>query len=547
MVDLSVLNTFNPVSLSDTKNSGGDGITFESELNPLLKSDSQDADKLAKIIQKEAEKLKSDKAKQLELIERSIAYVRAKGGSDLSSDVYEQLKNKDSSEFIDVFGKADKVPDAVEKSESAKTAWGQIMTGAAYDHIEKNKNSIAEDLKSALSEADDKKILKVADNPALVNLKEQLMESGMSSTEADKDISKMLRETRDSDGKPLLEEGKSVQIEMDSSSNALSSDRTKKLESLRDELTTRINKAKTPEEAQRILKESVPAFEKLIPDSIKPETFYTEQMQGVLDKSKEYKDYRVAANPSLEKITVDGKELITTNQDKVYVNPDGKFVNSRGREYKVTDDDKIKGKEIAIKDIEPSKPEISIFMDKDQNKVEDENLTSLKQYCKDQKLVYEASGNEKALRELNKVEGVLDKTEVALNERRKKEGKNDNNNTLSLIVGIVSALATIVAALSQGGGRTTTVTGSGYNGQNGQNGQNGLYPVSDKYGYNRGYQATVDAAYERSNQYLSTFYNNPVKTRATIMMRRGMAAINGEDGGPGVYGYIRPTRSGLSF
>jgi ribosomal protein S7 len=170
MVDLSVLKNFEPVSLSSTKDSSGDGITFESELNPFLKSDSLDADKLAKKIQQEAEKLKADKAKQLELIERSLAYVRAKGGSDLSSEVYEQLKNKDSSEFIDVFGKSDKVPTNVENSTSAKVAWGQIMTGAAYDHIEKNKNPIAEDLKSALSEADDKKILKVADNPALVKL-----------------------------------------------------------------------------------------------------------------------------------------------------------------------------------------------------------------------------------------------------------------------------------------------------------------------------------------------------------------------------------------
>jgi hypothetical protein len=530
MVDLSVLSTFNP-NLSSLFNPKGDDISFESELDPFLKSDSHDADKLAKKIQKEAEKLQ-DKAKQLELVERSIAYIRAKGGSGLSLKVYENLKDEDEANgFPDVFGKSDKVPDIVNNSAPAQVAWEKIASGAAYDHIEKNKTSIAEDLKFARSEADDKKILKVPDNPALVNLKEQLRESGMSEAEADKDISKMLRQIKDSDGKPLLEEGKSVQVEMDSPSNALSSDRTKKLESLRDELTTTVNKAKTPEEAQRILKESVPAFEKLRPDSIKPETFYTEQMREVLAKSDKYKDYAVAANPSLEKIKVDGKELITTNNDKVYVNPDGKFVNFRGREYKVTDDDKIKveGKEIAIKDIEPSKPEISIFMDKDQNKVEDENLKSMKQYCKDQKLVYEASGNEKALRELNKVEGVLDKTEVALNERRKKEekeGKNDNNNTLSLIVGIVSALATIVAALGQGGGRTTTVTGGGgYNGQNGQNG--GLYPVSDKYGYNRGYQATVDAAYERSNQYLSTLYNNPVRIRASIMRQNGMAAIGG--------------------
>ena len=62
------------------------------------------------------------------------------------------------------------------------------------------------------------------------------------------------------------------------------------------------------------------------------------------------------------------------------------------------------------------------------------------------------------------------------------------------------------------------------------------YPVSDKYGY-RGCQATVDAAYERSNQYLSTFYDNPAKTRARIMRQNGMAAIDGRNGGPGVWVY----------
>ena len=170
MLDLSVLSIFDPVSLSSTKNSSGDGISFESQLDPFLKSGSLDADKLAKIIEKEAAKLK-DEAKKLELIERSLAYVRAKGGSDLSSDVYEQLKDKDSSEFIDIFGTADKVPSSVQSNPVAKTAWDKIMTGRAYDHIEENKNSIEEDLDSARDEADDKKILKVADNPALVNLK----------------------------------------------------------------------------------------------------------------------------------------------------------------------------------------------------------------------------------------------------------------------------------------------------------------------------------------------------------------------------------------
>lgn len=521
MLDLSVLSIFDPVSLSSTKNSSGEGISFESKLDPFLKSGSQDADKLAKIIEQEAAKSK-DEAKKLELIERSLAYIRAKGGNDLSSDVYGQLKDKDSSEFIDVFGTADKVPSSVQSNPVAKTAWEKIMTGRAYDHIEENKNSITEDLESARDEADDKKILKVADNPALVNLKEELMENGMSRTEADKDISRMLRETN------LLKSGESVKIEMDSPSSALSADRTKKLEEFRDKLTAKIDKATSPEAAKKILEESVDDFEKLRlrPSGIKPETFYTEQMQAVLNESKNYNAYHVAAIPSLEKITVDGKELIKTTHDQVYVNSAGKFVNSKGEKYEVEDDKiTVDDREIDIEDI-TSQPEISVFMHKDSDKVEDKSLASMKGYIKDQKLVYEANGDEPALKDLKKAEKVLDKSEDALNARREKEekeGKSDNNDTLQLIVGIIGAVATVVAALSQGRGTTTTVTGGcGYNGQAGYG--YGSY-ASDKYGYNRGYQATVDAAYERSNQYLSTLYNNPVRLRASIMRQNGMHAI----------------------
>ena len=535
MLDLSVLSIFDPVSLSSTKNSSGEGISFKSKLDPFLKSGSQDADELAKIIEKEAAKSK-DEATQLELVEKSLAYIRAKGGNDLSSDVYGQLKDKDSSEFIDVFGTSDKVPSSVQSNPSAKTAWDKIMTGRAYDHIEENKNSITEDLESARDEADDKKILKVADNPALVNLKEELRENGMSSTEADRDISRMLRETKDSNGKSLLAKDESVEIEMDSPSSALSAGRTKKLEEFRDKLTAKIDKATSPEAAKKILEESVDDFEKLRPSGIKPETFYTEQMQAVLNESKKYKDYHVAATPSLEKITVDGEELIKTTHDKVYVNSDGEFVNSKGEEYEVKDDKiTVDNTKIDIEDIKPSQPEISVFMDKDQNRVEDKSLASMKGYIKDHKLVYEANGDEKALRELKKTEKVLDKTEDAVEARRKreeKEGKSDNNDTLKLIVGLISALAPVVAVLCQGRGTTTTVTGGcGYNGQAGYG--YGSY-ASDKYGYNRGYQATVDAAYERSNQYLSTLYNNPVRTRASIMRQNGMYAIQN---GAGIHRY----------
>ncbi|MEB3314692.1 MAG: hypothetical protein VKK32_00555 [Candidatus Melainabacteria bacterium] len=529
MLDLSVLSIFDPVSLSSTKNSSGEGISFELKLDPFLKSGSQNAGKLAKIIEQEAAKSK-DEAKKLELIERSLAYIRAQGGNDLSSKVYDNLKDEDRTNgFIDGFGTADKVPSSVQSNPSAKTAWDKIMTGRAYDHIEENKNSITQDLESARDEADDKKILKVADNPALVNLKEELMENGMSGKEADKDISRMLRETN------LLSSGESVEIEMDSPSSALSAGRTKKLEEFRDELTAKINKATSPEAAKKILEQSVDDFEALRPSGIKPETFYTEQMQAVLNESKNYNAYHVAAIPSLEKITVDGKELIKTTHDQVYVNSAGKFVNSKGEKYEVEDDKITVGNtKIDIEDIKPSQPEISVFMDKDSDTVEDKSLASMKGYIKDQKLVYEANGDEQALRELKKTEKVLGKSEDALNARREKEekeGKSDNNDTLQLIVGIIGAAATIVAALSQGRGKTTTVTGGcGYNCQAGY----GYGSYSDKYGYNRGYQATVDAAYQRSNQYLSTLYNNPVRTRASIMRQNGMYAIQN---GAGIHRY----------
>lgn len=547
MVDLSVLNTFNPVSLSDTKNSGGDGISsFKKNLDEDIKNENADA--LAQIIQKEAEKLK-DRAKQLGLVERSIAYIRA-NNSGLSLKVYENLKDEDKANgFLDVFGTADKVPDIVNKNSSAKVAWGRIASGAAYDHIEENIESISEDLKSALNEAETdengKKILKVT-NSALQNLKVQLMEE-MSPEEADADITKMLRGVQDSQGGNLLKSGEKVEIELGSPSNTLSPSRTRDLEHYRDSLTERINLAKTPEAAKRILEEKgvIDDFEALRPKGIKPEVFYTEQMQAVLDRSEKYKGYTVAAIPSLEKIKaeVNGKEqeLITTSNKNVFINSDGKFVVEKNGRYSIREpeDGEIKVGEAKI-DIKPSQPKIRILMNTNENKVEDESITATRQYLEDQKLVYGARNDEetkKAKETLDREIDLLNESKVALAERRKKEekeGKSNNNDTLASIMGIIAGIGTIVAALSLGGGRTTTITGGGgYNGQGGQNGYGyGSYFVSDKYGYNRGYQATVDAAYERSNQYLSTLYNNPVRLRASIMRQNGMAAIQN---GAGIY------------
>lgn len=547
MVDLSVLNTFNPVSLSDTKNRGGDGISsFKKNLDEDIKNENADA--LARIIEGEAKKL-PDEAEQLGLVERSIAYIRAKD-SGLSLKVYENLKDKDKANgFLDVFGTADKVPDIVNKNSSAKVAWGRIASGAAYDHIEENIESISEDLKSALNEAETdengKKILKLT-NSALQNLKVQLMEE-MSPEEADADITKMLRGVQDSQGGNLLKSGEKVEIELGSPSNTLSPSRTRDLEHYRDSLTERINLAKTPEAAKRILEEKgvIDDFEALRPKGIKPEVFYTEQMQAVLDRSEKYKGYTVAAIPSLEKIKaeVNGKEqeLITTSNKNVFINSDGKFVVEKNGRYSIREpeDGEIKVGEAKI-DIKPSQPKIRILMNTNENKVEDESITATRQYLEDQKLVYGARNDEetkKAKETLDREIDLLNESKVALAERRKKEekeGKSNNNDTLASIMGIIAGIGTIVAALSLGGGRTTTITGGGgYNGQGGQNGYGyGSYFVSDKYGYNRGYQATVDAAYERSNQYLSTLYNNPVRLRASIMRQNGMAAIQN---GAGIY------------
>ena len=418
------------------------------------------------------------------------------------------------------------------------------MSGAAYDHIEENKNSIVADLKSARDEADDEKIF--VDNPALVNLKEQLVESGMSLEEADEDISKMLREIKAPGDTPLLEAGESVQIS--NSSTALSAKRTDELERLRDELTRKINAAATPGEARLILegKGTIDAFERLRPeDDIEPEQFYTQQMQAVLDESK-YDGYTVAAVPSLEKITLDGEELIKTTNDKVFVSSDGQFVDNEGEEYEITDDRIIvDDAAIDIEDIKPPEPEISILMDESQNKVEDESLDSSIQYMKDRKLVYQANGDMTSFIELDRTLKIAEEVKEALPERREREeqaGLSDNNNTLTLIMGIISAIGAIVAALSQGGGSTTTVTdgGGGYNRQDGY-GYGSYYPVSDKYGYNRGRQATINAADERHGQYREVFLNNPVQERTRHLRTNGMRLIQGQDGGPGVMGYTRLT------
>jgi hypothetical protein len=550
-LDLTVPITFNPVSPNDTTILSGDGGGISSKLKKDLDVciKNENADEIAKIIQRETEKLKLDKAKQIELAGNIFAYIdQASGdkeaGHRLSLEVYGISKKTN----VDVFGTKDEVPDIVKNNDTAKTAWEKIMSGAAYDHIEVNKPPIEKDLESARSKADDQKILKIADNQALVDLKEQLMESDMSGTEADEDISKMLRQTKGSNGEPLLKEGESVQIKTESSSSTSSKDKTQELEALRDKLTAKIDKAEIPEEARRILEKSVDDFERLRPcDNDEPEVFYTEQMQKVLDKSDKYKDYSVAATPSLEKITVDGKELIKTTNDKVFVNSDGEFVNSKGKEYKVTDGKiTVDGKTIERKEI-TSKPEISVFMDKDKNTVQDHSLEAGKEYIEDQRLVNIARDDKKVLEELDRQEKVLAEAKKVLPERRKKEeeGKSDNN-TLMLIVGLLGAVATVVAALSQGSGKTTTVTGGAacnpqggvYNPQGGAYGGQGGDPrLSDKYGYNRGYDETVFAARYRSNQYLSTMQfnpylppgvtNTPVHRRAEIMRENGTNVIEG--------------------
>ena len=171
-------------------------------------------------------------------------------------------------------------------------------------------------------------------------------------------------------------------------------------------------------------------------------------------------------------------------------------------------------------------------MNEKKNNVEDKAIEEGREYIEDSKDVHTARGDKEAVKELGKKEKTLDAAEEALKKKRESgDDKDGKDNTLMMIVGIISAIATVVAALSQGSGKTVTVSDSGgYNRGGGGGYGYGSYYANDKYGYNRGYETTVAKAYERSNQYLSTIYDNPVRTRASIMRKNGMAAIQGQNG-----------------
>ena len=541
MLNFISSSILNPPSVESTKNDGGDGLSdpLKAEIDSIVNSTKGDADakavQIAKIIEKEANGLTHDE-KKLTLEHKSLTYIRAKD-SNLFAKVHEKLTDaKKDNGYIDTIGIEQKLPAIVEegKNDTAKAAWDGIVSGLAYNHIEGNEESIKNSLGKARGAAGTNKILET-DNKALRDLKKELMKN-MSAEAADEDISTMLK------SKNLLKSGESVKIEIESSSTTSSKDTTKDLEDLKSQLITEINKpGTTPEQVKAILSRSVDKFEKFRPkDNIEPEIFYSEQMQDVLKRSDNYKDYSVAATASLRK---EGGLIKTTNKE-VFVNRDGKFVNDEGRIYKVVDDEiEVNGKKINIKDIKASEPKISIVMDQDRAKVENKTLELGGLYIEDQKLVHKARGDQYAQDRLDDRKGILDEARAAVKAKRDREGKSGSNDTLTSIIGIVSALATIVAALS-GGGRTTSITGGAdYNGQNGYGygsyGQNGGGDprISDKYGYNRGYQATIDAAYERSNQYLSTMQFNPylppgvthtaVSTRARTMRNAGMNVIQG--------------------
>jgi len=531
MVDLSVFNVFTPASFDEIKsNTDGAGISFEDSLNAGIKD--KDAEALAQIIRAKTKDL--DDEDKLAQIERSLAYIRGKGGSELSLEVYEKIKNEDSNEFIDVFGRNDNMPSNIQTDSAARSEWDKIMSGAAYDYIEENKESIDTSIKAADKETKNgKTIYDVDDNQSLSKLKNQLIENGMDGEDADADISKMLRE------KGLLKENESVKISVDSSESLSETDKKKGLEKLRTELTEKVKNADSPEEVQKILEASVDELEKYRPKNgaDEPEKFYTEEMQKILNDAD--KGYYVAATPALEKnkngdikVKVDGKV-----SDSVFVNSDGEFVGKDGKELKErtkdgTEQVQVGDRWIDKEDIKPSDPKINVYVNEKKNNVEDKAIEEGREYIEDSKDVHTARGDKEAVKELGKKEKTLDAAEEALKKKRESgDDKDGKDNTLMMIVGIISAIATVVAALSQGSGKTVTVSDSGgYNRGGGGGYGYGSYYANDKYGYNRGYETTVAKAYERSNQYLSTIYDNPVRTRASIMRKNGMAAIQGQNG-----------------
>lgn len=351
----------------------------------------------------------------------------------------------------------------------------------------------------------------------------------MDGEDADADISKMLRE------KGLLKENESVKISVDSSESLSETDKKKGLEKLRTELTEKVKNADSPEEVQKILEASVDELEKYRPKNgaDEPEKFYTEEMQKILNDAD--KGYYVAATPALEKnkngdikVKVDGKV-----SDSVFVNSDGEFVGKDGKELKErtkdgTEQVQVGDRWIDKEDIKPSDPKINVYVNEKKNNVEDKAIEEGREYIEDSKDVHTARGDKEAVKELGKKEKTLDAAEEALKKKRESgDDKDGKDNTLMMIVGIISAIATVVAALSQGSGKTVTVSDSGgYNRGGGGGYGYGSYYANDKYGYNRGYETTVAKAYERSNQYLSTIYDNPVRTRASIMRKNGMASIS---------------------
>lgn len=535
MVDLSVFNVFTPASFKDIEqNDSGAVISFKDSLNANIK----DADALANIIKNKTKDLNDED--KLTQIERALAYIRGKGGSELSLEVYEKIKNEDGNEFIDVFGRNDNMPSNIQTDSAARSEWDKIMSGAAYDYIEENKKSIDTSIKAADKETKNgKTIYDVDDNQSLSKLKNQLIENGMDGEDADADISKMLRE------KGLLKENESVKISVDSSESLSETDKKKGLENLRTELTEKVKNADSPEEVQKILEASVDELEKYRPKNgaDEPEKFYTEEMQKILNDAD--KGYYVAATPALEKnkngdikVKVDGKV-----SDSVFVNSDGEFVGKDGKLKERTKDGteqvQVGDRWIDKEDIKPSDPKINVYVNEKKNNVEDKAIEEGREYIEDSKDVHTARRDKEAVKELKKKEKTLDAAEEALKKKRESgDDKDGKDNTLMMIVGIISAIATVVAALSQGSGKTVTVSDSGGYNRGGVGGYGyGSYYANDKYGYNRGYGATVNAAYHRSNQYLSTLQFDPsrppgvtntaVSTRASIMRENGTNAIQG--------------------
>lgn len=252
------------------------------------------------------------------------------------------------------------------------------------------------------------------------------------------------------------------------------------------------------------------------------EAFFAKRINELLETSDDpkLKDARVSVSARLA--TTD-KGYILTDKEDIFVSKSGKFVDKDGKTYEVKD-----GKigDIDIKDIRAQDPKFQIHITKDKDDITETSKSAIagtKEFNKQQLAVATAQKDEDAKTALRDSQTKLDKAEAGVKASEKEKDKN-SQMTAMIVMGIISGLTNIAVALC-GQRNGSYMNGSGYGcGGYGNGCQGGPAVWSDKYGYARG--LTVPYAYNRSNQYLSTIYNNVVKTRASIMRNNGMNAIH---------------------